>query len=87
MGRELAQALFAVVGTISLKRNFSHGVVHEKRDLKALACEVGEWNELIAGFVGKFKDIVGDNFVAPITGFGDFEHLEAKGRDKHEFLR
>ncbi len=54
----------------------------EKRDIKALAQEVGEWNEHIAGLVGKMKDMFGGNFEAPITEFPDFEHLEAKGR-KH----
>ena len=55
----------------------------EKRDVKALAQEVGEWNEHIAGLVGQMKDLIGgDKVEAPITGFGNFEHLEAKGRRK-----
>jgi hypothetical protein len=54
----------------------------EKRDIKALAQEVGEWNEQMAGLVGQLKDMFGGDFQAPITQFPDFEHLEAKGRKK-----
>ncbi len=50
------------------------------RDMKSLAQEVGQWNVSMAGFVGQMKDIFGDDFQSPITSFGDFEHLEAKGR-------
>ena len=35
---------------------------------------------MIAGFAGQMKDWFGDQFVAEITNFPDFEHLEAKGR-------
>ena len=54
----------------------------EKRNIKALAQEVGEWNEGMAGLVGQLKDLLGDDMEAPITQFPDFEHLEAKGRKK-----
>jgi len=54
----------------------------EKRDLKALVQEVGEWNEGMAVLVGKLKDMFGGGFEAPITQFPDFEHLEARGRRK-----
>ncbi len=53
----------------------------ETRDMEALGRTVGEWNHLIAAFAGRLKDALGDNVVAPITKFTDFEHLEAKGRD------
>ena len=52
----------------------------EARDVQALAQEVGNWNNMIAGFAGQMKDWFGDQFVAEITNFPDFEHLEAKGR-------
>ena len=52
----------------------------EARDIRALAQEVGNWNNMIAGFAGQMKDWFGDDFVAEITNFPDFEHLEAKGR-------
>ena len=51
------------------------------RDVKALAQEVGEWNEQLAGLVGQLKDLFGGDFQAPITQFPDFEHLEAKGTE------
>jgi len=53
----------------------------EARDVQALAREVGQWNNMIAGFTGQMKDWFGDEFVAAITDFPDFEHLEAKGRE------
>lgn len=52
----------------------------EKRDLQALASGVGDWNTMIAGWAGRFKDAFGEGAVAEITKFPDFEHLEAKGR-------
>lgn len=52
----------------------------EKRDMKALAQQVGEWNANMAAMVGQFKDLFGDQIIAPITEYPDFEHLEAKGR-------
>ena len=52
----------------------------EGRDVQALAQEVGNWNNMIAGFAGQIKDWFGDQFVAEITDFPDFEHLKAKGR-------
>lgn len=58
------------------------GEFWEKRDVEALANEVGEWNQMVAGFVGKLKDELGGDFVAPITEYPDFERLEAKGRNE-----
>jgi len=58
------------------------GEFWEKRDVKALAQEVGEWNEGMAGLVGQLKDMFGDGFDAPITAYADFQQLEARGR-KH----
>lgn len=52
----------------------------DQRDVRALAQQVGEWNQMMAGFVGQLKDSFGEEFVAAITDFPDFEHLEAKGR-------
>ena len=54
----------------------------EKRDVQALAKEVGDWNELIAANVGQLKDLLGGNLEAPIAQYPDFEHLEARGRRK-----
>lgn len=52
----------------------------QRRDMESLARGVGEWNVSIAAFVGRLKDQFGDDFQAAITSFGNFEHLEAKGR-------
>ena len=52
----------------------------ERRDIKALALEVGEWNEMIAAGIGKLKDCLGGDVEAPITSYPDYEHLEAKGQ-------
>ena len=52
----------------------------EKRDIPSLAKEVGEWNDMLANFVGQLKDLLGDGIEAPIAKFPDFEHLEARGR-------
>ena len=51
----------------------------EKRDIKALVQEVGEWNETIAAVAGQMKDWFGKDLKAPITDFPDFEHLEVRG--------
>ena len=54
----------------------------EDRDVRALAQQVGEWNEMIASSVGELKDLLGNEFDSAITKFPDFEHLEAAGRGK-----
>jgi hypothetical protein len=53
----------------------------EHRDVAALVADVGRWNSLMAGFVGKMKDLMGDRGIqSEITKFPNFEHLEADGR-------
>ena len=52
----------------------------ENRDVKALVETVGQWNSMLAGLVGQFKDQFSGMVVAPITDFPNFEHLEAEGR-------
>lgn len=49
-----------------------------KRDIPALAREVGEWNEMIAGIVGAF-DAKGLTMISPITQHPQFELLEHRG--------
>lgn len=56
------------------------GEFWEKRDIEALAREVGQWNQQLAWLAGKLKDWFGEEVASPITNFPDFEHLEAKGR-------
>jgi len=53
----------------------------KKRDAKDLVETVGRWNEMMAGLVGQYRDLLGDEAVAETTDYPDFEHLEAKGRD------
>lgn len=57
------------------------GDYFEKRDVEALAKEVGEWNEMIAAGAGRLKDRIGSGLEAPILSFPDFEHLEAQGTE------
>ena len=57
----------------------------QKRDLKALVQEIGSWNEMIAAFGGKLKDLLGDGPLgvqSAITQYQNFEQLEAAGQDK-----
>jgi hypothetical protein len=49
-----------------LKEVSDEGGFWEKRDVKALAQEIGDWNTLVAGWVGRFKDAFGDGFVSEI---------------------
>ncbi|MEI8196690.1 MAG: hypothetical protein WCI73_12400, partial [Phycisphaerae bacterium] len=58
------------------------GDFYTKRDPKALAKEVGEWNRDIAAYAGRMKDLVGPKLEAAIMQFPDFEHLEAEGRKR-----
>lgn len=50
-----------------------------KRDVEALAKEVGGWNEMIASGAGRLRDLFGGGVRSPITAFQDYEHLEARG--------
>lgn len=70
----------AVLGI--LKEVKDEGHYWEKRDVKALANEVGDWNCMVAGLAGRLKDLFGDGLESEIAKFPDFEHLEAKGRDE-----
>jgi hypothetical protein len=57
----------------------------EKRDLPALVKEIGSWNEMIAAFGGKLKDLVGNGqgkLESAIAEFPNFERLEAAGQDR-----
>jgi hypothetical protein len=66
-----------VLGEVS-----DEGGYWEKRDVKALVEDVGEWNAMIAGFVGEMKDLLGgrSEAQAEITKFPNFEHLEFESR-------
>ncbi len=52
-----------------------------KRDVKALAETVGQWDQMIAAMYGTMKDAAPDAVLeSPIQNRPDFEHLEMKGR-------
>lgn len=68
-----------------LERVSDEGEFWEKRDLPALVAEIGSWNEMIAAFGGKLKDLLGDGPLgvqSAIAGYPNFEQLEAAGQDK-----
>jgi hypothetical protein len=51
-----------------------------KRDVKALAEEVGQWDQMIAVMFGTVRDASPEGMVeSPIQNRPDFEHLEMKG--------
>ena len=53
----------------------------ESRDLAVLARHIGEYDALVAGMAGIFKDAAeatGLGFESPMLGRADFEHLEAQ---------
>ena len=52
----------------------------EKRDLPALAEEVGSWNEMLAALGGRLKDVLGQGVTSEIAQFPNFETLEAAGQ-------
>jgi len=57
----------------------------QKRSLSALVQEIGSWNELIAAFGGKLKDLLGEGPLgvqSAITEYSNFERLEAAGQRK-----
>ncbi len=49
-----------------------------KRDVKALAEVVRQWDQMIAAMFGTMKDAM-PGVVSPIQSRADFEHLEMKG--------
>jgi len=49
----------------------------QKRDVKALGAEVGEWDKLIAGFGGALRDTFGPGIETAMDGRPDAEALEA----------
>lgn len=53
-------------------------------NLSVLLKEVGDYNRLMAAFVGTMKDANGDNVDAPILQFRNFESLEFSGHNSEE---
>lgn len=54
------------------------------RDLDELRRQIDTWNQLIAGFVGKLRDVLPGESSAPITDYPNFEHLEADAQEVEE---
>jgi hypothetical protein len=54
-----------------------------KRDVKALAEEVGQWDQMIAAHFGLLKDVAPSGITpdSPMAGRPDFEKLEAQAQD------
>ena len=51
-----------------------------KRDVKALAEVVGQWDQMIAAMFGTMKDAAPEGVLeSPMQNRADFEHLEMKG--------
>ena len=68
-----------------LERLSDEGGFWEKRDLQALVKEIGSWNEMIAAFGGKLKDLLGDGplgLQSAISEYPNVERLEAAGQSK-----
>jgi hypothetical protein len=68
-----------------LARVSDEGGFWEKRDLSALAGEIGSWNQMLAAYGGKLKDLLGDGQLgvqSAIANYPNFEQLEATGQDK-----
>lgn len=65
-----------------LKEVHDEGHYWEQRDAQALATEISQWNSMIAGMAGQFKDALGDGVVSEITKFPNFEHLEAEDEQR-----
>ncbi|MGO8750603.1 MAG: hypothetical protein ACLQNE_32035 [Thermoguttaceae bacterium] len=65
---------------------------HEgKYNVKALVEEVGEWNQMLAVMSGAINDMLKTSgssigMESPISAFPDFEHLEFKGQQNHQYL-
>ena len=56
------------------------GEFWEKRDVEALAREVGQWNQWIAGWAGQLKEAQGRMVFSELAQFPDFGSLVAKER-------
>ena len=55
---------------------------YENRNVEALVKEIGSWNQMIAAFGGKLKDVLGDGVEMPIADYPNFEQLELAGQSQ-----
>jgi hypothetical protein len=58
------------------------GEFYENRNVEALVKEIGSWNQLIAAFGGKLKDVLGGGIEMPIADYPNFEQLELAGQSQ-----
>jgi len=54
----------------------------EQRNVEALVKEIGSWNQMIAAFGGKLKDVLGGGLEMPISEYPNFEQLELAGQSQ-----
>ena len=59
---------------------YDEGDFWQKRDVAVLVKEIGSWNQMIAAFGGKLKDVLGDGVKSAISEYPNFEQLEAAGQ-------
>ena len=52
----------------------------EHRNVETLVKEIGSWNEMLAAFGGKLKDVLGGGLAMPIAEYPNFEQLELAGQ-------
>jgi len=55
---------------------------YENRNVEALVKEIGSWNQMIAAFGGKLKDVLGGGIEMPIADYPNFEQLELAGQSQ-----
>ena len=76
----------SVTGEISIRHaQADEGGFWNQRDLRALVQGIGSWNEIIAAFGGRLKDLLGDGSLGvefAIAQYPNFEQLEAAGQAK-----
>jgi len=54
----------------------------ENRNVETLVKEISRWNQMVAAFGGKLKDILGGGVEMPISEYPNFEQLEMAGQNQ-----
>jgi hypothetical protein len=65
-----------------LAEAYDEGKFWENRDVEALVKEIGSWNQMIAAFGGRLKDVLGGGVEMPIAEYPNFEQLELAGQSQ-----
>jgi hypothetical protein len=58
------------------------GKFWEKRSVEDLANGIGEWNQFMAAFGSKLKDVLGNGVEMPIAEYANFGQLELAGQNQ-----